>query len=187
MRYRFLVIALLATAQPAVAVPVPMVDVPAMAHASDLIVVGRASQAENNLAPFLVSVDRVLKGIPPRRLVVEPALSSEDYPAVQERQYGIFFLQRQPGGSYAVTDPFHPALVASPQRLPNQQKSTDVLVGLVGELIGAASPAGCKRPSLRPTGTGAGVGRQARCVALSHRRDRYCLKSRYDAALRRMK
>jgi hypothetical protein len=58
------------------------------------------------------------------------------YPAVQERQYGIFFLQRQPGGSYAVTDPFHPALIASPLQVPNQQKSTDVLGSLVGELIG---------------------------------------------------
>jgi HEAT repeats len=136
MNYRFLVIAFLATAQSAVAVPVPMADVPAMALASDLIVVGRATQTENNLAPFLVNVDRVLKGNPPRRLVVEPEPSPEDYPAVQERQYGIFFLQRQPGGSYAVTDPFHPALVASPQRMPNQQKSADVLGSLVGELIG---------------------------------------------------
>jgi HEAT repeats len=34
-------------------------------------------------------------------------------------------------------------LVASPQRVPNQQKSTDILAGLVGELIGVltASPA----------------------------------------------
>jgi hypothetical protein len=130
--------------QPAVAVPVPMADVPAMAQASDLIVVGRATQAENSLGPFLVTVDRVLKGTGlPRRLVVEPDPPSQDYPAVQERQYGIFFLQRQPGGSYAVTDPFHPALVASPRRVPNQQKSTDVLAGLVGELIGVlrSSPA----------------------------------------------
>jgi len=121
-----------------------MADVPAMAQASDLIVVGRATQTENNLAPFLVTVDRVAKGNPPRRLVVEPGPSSQDYPAVQERQYGIFFLQRQPGGSYAATDPFHPALVASPQRVPNQQKSTDVLGNLVGELIGvlkATAPA----------------------------------------------
>jgi HEAT repeats len=140
LRYRFLVVAFLAggfTAQPALAVLVPMVDVPAMAQASDLIVVGRATQTENNVAPFLVTVDRVLKGNGlPRRLVVEPALSSQDYPAVQERQYGIFFLQWQPGGSYAVTDPFHPALVASPQRAPSQQKSNDVLGGLAGELIG---------------------------------------------------
>jgi hypothetical protein len=77
----------------------------------------------------------VLKGNPPRRLVVEPGSSSQDYPAVQERQYGIFFLQRQAGGSYAVTDPFHPALVASPQQVPNQQKSTDVLGDLAGEFI----------------------------------------------------
>jgi len=35
----------------------------------------------------------VLKGTGPLvRLVVEPVLSSQDYPAVQERQYGIFFL-----------------------------------------------------------------------------------------------
>jgi HEAT repeats len=139
MRCPFLVITFLAaglTVQPALAVPVPMADVQAMAQASDLIVVGRATQTENNLAPFLVSVDRVLKGTPPRRLVVEPGPSSQDYPAVQERQYGIFFLQRQPGGSYAATDPFHPALVASPQRVPDQQKSTDVLGNLAGELIG---------------------------------------------------
>jgi hypothetical protein len=114
-----------------------MADVPAMAQASDLIVVGRATQTQNNLAPFLVNVDRVLKGTgPPVRLVVEPVLSSQDYPAVQERQYGIFFLQRQPSGSYAVTDPFHPALVASPLRVPNQQKFTDVLGALAGEFIG---------------------------------------------------
>src|ERR1700693_2588994 len=31
------------------------------------------------------------------------------------------------------------------------------------------------------------VGRQARCVTLSHRHDRYCLNSRYDAALRHLK
>jgi hypothetical protein len=31
------------------------------------------------------------------------------------------------------------------------------------------------------------VRRQVRCVALSHLRDRYCLDSGYDAALRRMK
>jgi HEAT repeats len=140
MKHRFLVIAFLAsglTAQPALAVPVPMADVPAMAQASDLIVVGRATQTENNVAPFLVTVDRVLKGTGlPRRLVVEPDPSSQDYPAVQERQYGIFFLQRQPGGSYAVTDPLHPVLVASPVRVPSQQKSTDVLGNLVGELIG---------------------------------------------------
>jgi hypothetical protein len=113
-----------------------MADVPEMAQASDLIVVGRASQTENNLAPFLVTVDRVLKGSPPRRLVVEPGASSQDYPAVQERQYGIFFLRRQAGGSYAVTDPFHPALVASPQPGPNQQKSAGILGVLTGELIG---------------------------------------------------
>jgi HEAT repeats len=136
MRHGFLAIAFLATAQPAVAMPVPMADVPAIAQASDLIVVGRATQTENNLAPFLVNVDRVLKGTPPRRLVVEPDLSSQDYPAVQERQYGIFFLQRQSGGSFALTDPFHPALVASPQRVPNQQRSPDVLGNLVAELIG---------------------------------------------------
>src|SRR5271163_3091604 len=136
MRYRFLVIAFLATAQPSLAVPVPMADVPAMAQASDLIVVGRATQTENNLAPFLVNVDRVLKGTGlPRRLVVEPGASSQDYPAVQERQYGIFFLQRQAGGSYAVTDPFHPALVASPQQEPNPQKLTGILGILTGELI----------------------------------------------------
>jgi hypothetical protein len=97
MRYRFLVIAFLATAQPAVAVPVPMADVPAMAQASDLIVVGRATQTQNNLAPFLVTVDRVLKGTGlPRRLVVKPE-PSQDYPAVQEQQYGIFFFTTAAG------------------------------------------------------------------------------------------
>jgi hypothetical protein len=65
MRHRLLVIAFLAgglIAQPALALPVPMADVPAMAQASDLIAVGRASQTENNLAPFLVTMDRVPKG-----------------------------------------------------------------------------------------------------------------------------
>jgi hypothetical protein len=133
MRYPFLVITFLAAGlQAALAVPLPMADVPAMAQASDLIVVGRASQTENNLAPFLVTVDRVLKGTgPPVRLVVKPVLSSEDYPAVQERQYGIFFLQRQPSGSYAVTDPFHPALVASPQQVPPEQLKGLIRAGYV--------------------------------------------------------
>jgi hypothetical protein len=67
--------------------------------------------------------------------VVEPVSSSQDYPAVQERQYGIFFFQRQASGSYAVTDPFHPVLVASPQRGPNQQKLAGILGVLTGELI----------------------------------------------------
>jgi hypothetical protein len=139
MRHQFLVIVFLATAltaQPALAVPVPIGDVPAMAQASDLIVVGRATQTENNLAPFLVTVHRVLKGNPPRRLVVQAGSSSQNYPTVQERQYGIFFLQRQPGGSYVVTDAFHPALVASPVGGPRQQGPGDVLGNLVGELIG---------------------------------------------------
>ena len=65
MRYRFLAIAVLAsslTEHSVRAVPVPMADVPAMTQAADLIVVGRASQTQNANAPFLVTVDRVLKG-----------------------------------------------------------------------------------------------------------------------------
>jgi hypothetical protein len=139
MRHRFLVIVFLAvgsTAHPALAVPVPVADVAAMAQASHLIVVGRATQTENPRAPFLVNVDRVLKGAGlPRRIVVEPGPSSEDYPTVQERQYGIFFLQLQAGGSYTVTDPFHPALVASPQGGSNQPKGTGILGVLSGELL----------------------------------------------------
>jgi hypothetical protein len=142
MKHRFLVIAFLAsvlTAQPALAVPVPMADVPAMAQASDLIVVGRASVTQNNLAPFLVTVDRVLKGAGTGPRVVIQS-SSKGYPSVQERQYGIFFLRRQPGlSSYVLTDPFHPALVALPLRVQNQPKSTDVLGGLTRELTGVLS------------------------------------------------
>ena len=98
MRYPFLAIALLATcvaAQPVKAVPVPMADVPAMTQASDLIVVGRASQTQNPAAPFLVTVDRVLKGgetASPQRLTVQPNPTGQGYPSVDERQYGIFFL-----------------------------------------------------------------------------------------------
>ncbi|MGH6839932.1 MAG: HEAT repeat domain-containing protein [Methylocella sp.] len=141
MRYQFLAIAFLAsyvTAQPAQAMPVGSPDVPEMAQASDLIVVGRASLTQNT--PFLVTVDRVLKGGTgtSRRLLVLPAQASQDYPyfpSVQERQYGIFFLRRQPGGStYTVTDPFHPALAASPRQAPNQPASADVLGGVAQEL-----------------------------------------------------
>jgi hypothetical protein len=137
MRCRFLAIALLATvlsAQSVRAVPVPMADVQAMAQASDVIVVGRANQTQNSLAPFLIAIDRVIKGAAiGSRLVVQPSPGS---PSVQERQYGIFFLRRQPGpASFVVTDPFHPALIASPVRGPNQQNSTDVLGSLTRELI----------------------------------------------------
>jgi HEAT repeats len=138
MRCRFLATVLLAicvTAKPALAVPVPMVDVPDMAQASDLIVVGRASQTQNNLAPFVVAVDRVIKGGAAGSWLVV-ALDPRGYGSVQEGQYGIFFLRRQTSGSYVVTDPFHPALVASPLRAPNQQSPVDVLGGLAAELAG---------------------------------------------------
>jgi HEAT repeats len=124
----------MSAAQSVQAVPVPMADVPAMTANSDVIVVGRASLTRNDLAPFLVTVDRVIKGATTGpRLIVAP---SPGYPAVQEGQYGIFFLRRQRGSApYVVTDPFHPALVASPLRAPNRQMPTDVLGALTGELI----------------------------------------------------
>jgi hypothetical protein len=142
MKYRFLATAFLVvllielTSRPVLAVPVPMADVPAMAQQSDQIVVGRASQTANPLAPFLITVDRVLKGTDTsRRLVVE--LDPNGHGAVQERQYGIFFLRRPSRvGSYTVTDPFHPALVASPALGPTQTKSGNVLADLARELIG---------------------------------------------------
>jgi hypothetical protein len=131
-------IASVSTAHPVRAVPVPMADVAAMAANSDVIVVGRASLTQDNLAPFLVTVDRVIDGaITGPRLVVAP---SSGYPAVQEGQYGIFFLREQPGGApYVVTDPFHPALVASPLPAPNRQRPTDVLGAVTGELIAVLS------------------------------------------------
>ncbi|MGH6848486.1 MAG: HEAT repeat domain-containing protein [Methylocella sp.] len=136
----FLAIALLVsyvTVQSVVAMPVGLPDVPAMTQASDLIVVGRASVTQNPNTPFLVTVDRVLKGGTgaSQRLAVVPPSESQAYPGVYERQYGIFFLRRQPGGgSYAVTDPFHPALAASPQQAPNQPASSDVLSSVAQEL-----------------------------------------------------
>ncbi|MGH7751161.1 MAG: HEAT repeat domain-containing protein, partial [Candidatus Dormibacteria bacterium] len=140
MRYQFLAIAFLVsevTAQPVEARLIPTADVPAMTQASDLIVVGRASLTQNPNAPFLVTVDRVLKGGTgaSQRLAVLPAPESQGYSGVYERQYGIFFLRRQPGGgSYTVTDPFHPALVASPRQAPNQPASADVLSSVAQEL-----------------------------------------------------
>jgi len=147
MRYLFFVIALAVnglTVQPVLAVPIPMADMPAMAQASDLIVVGRAtqtsSQSNNGRELFLVTVDQTLKGAetgPAHRPLVELNLSSEGYASVAERQYGIFFLRHQPGSSaYVPTDPFHPALFASPLRVPGQSNSTDMLGGLAQELTG---------------------------------------------------
>jgi len=147
MRYLFFVIGIMVSGlivQPVLAVPIPMADVPAMAQASDLIVVGRAtqtsSQSNNGRELFLVTVDRVLKGAgtgPAQRPLVELNLSAEGYASVQERQYGIFFLRQQPGSrSYVPTDPFHPALFASPLHVPNQPNPTDALGGLAQELAG---------------------------------------------------
>ncbi|MGH6837620.1 MAG: HEAT repeat domain-containing protein [Methylocella sp.] len=150
MRYWFLAIALLVsdvTAQSVHAMPVGIANVPAMAQASDVIVVGRATLTQNPNAPFLVTADRVLKGVigASRRLVIVPPPRTwqDYYSSVRERQYGIFFLRRHPGGStYTVTDPFHPALVASPRPAANQPVFTDVLSSVAQELTGVlAAPA----------------------------------------------
>jgi len=147
MRYLFPTIALLVSGlitQPTLALPIPMADVPAMAQASDLIAVGRASQTSGQAGGghvrFVVSVDRVLKAAGPsaaRRIVVELDLSSAGAAPVAERQYGIFFLRGQTNGSsFVPTDPFHPALFASPARTRSQDKFTDVLISLTHELAG---------------------------------------------------
>ena len=122
-------------AQPASAIPIPIADVPAMVRISDEIVVGRASLTGNALAPFLISVDRVLKGADAGPRLVVTLDPTAPGPSLQERQYGIFFLRRQSGGRpYILTDSLHPALPASPLPL-NRPRQADAVAGIINELI----------------------------------------------------
>ncbi|PNG25075.1 HEAT repeat domain-containing protein [Methylocella silvestris] len=100
----------------------PDADVPAMTEASDLIVIGRATQTQEGTAPFLLTVDATLKGASPsRQIAVAPDYAGRG--SLEERQYGVFFLGRKgKGGAWSVTDPYHPALAAAPQ--PAQTKTT---------------------------------------------------------------
>jgi hypothetical protein len=144
MRHRFLGIAVLfgiLNMASAVANPMPAIDVPAMASAADLIVVGRANgvEVQNDVSKTVsVYVDHVLKGgetNPPKvlRLRLDVSLG---LPSVSERQYGIFFLRRATeGGKYIAVDPFHPVVVASPARNANTPGSIDLLGGLAREFV----------------------------------------------------
>jgi hypothetical protein len=144
MRHQVLVVAGVVglAAQPALSMPVPVADVPAMAQASDLVVVGRAVQTPGQASLrgiFFITADRFLKGAaagPARSVVVQLDRSSDGHASVAEGRYGVFFLRHESGTSaYVPTDPFHPSLFASPLRVTSQPASTDVLAGLAQELI----------------------------------------------------
>ena len=122
------------------AAPVPAIDVPAMTTAADVIVVGRATGVafHGSLSEtFAVSVDRVLKGTArnlPSPNSVRLDVSTPGFQAIVERQYGIYFLNRAPGGEYAAVDPFHAVLVASPAGDVNSTGPTNVLAAVTREL-----------------------------------------------------
>ena len=129
MRPRIFPLAMLALAVgtgPASAGLLPSVDVPAMAAAADLIVVGRAEAvrfadgAAGAEQTFSIVVDRVLKGSRLRageRVAVRLDLSRLEFGVVKQRRHGIFFLRRAaPRAAYAAANPYHPALAAAPGR-----------------------------------------------------------------------
>ena len=149
MRHLLLLMPVLAggvMAHSVAAMPMPGVNVPAMANASNLVVVGRVAAVQNNFGQrqisqtFEISVDRVLRGAAaalsaPVSVALTP--STPGYAAVAERQYGIFFLQKQTsGGVYTAADPFHVALPAAPTRIAGQPKSADTLTSVAQELAG---------------------------------------------------
>jgi hypothetical protein len=125
---------------PADAAPIPAIDVPAMATAADIIVVGRATGVafHNALSEtFSVSVDRALKGAlqnPPTAVSVRLDVSRPEFQSVIQRQYGIFFLRRTVVGEYTAVDPSHAVLVASPDKAAKPTGPTDLLGGVTREL-----------------------------------------------------
>jgi len=121
----------------AAAALVPQANVPALVKASDLIVVGHADQVQIQAAgeTFVVWVDRVIArtATPPGRLPVQLSLPASGLGAVENGQYGIFFL-RQQGGTYTAADPYHPALVAAPGGKQSTAVASVPLTGTANEL-----------------------------------------------------
>jgi hypothetical protein len=99
--------------------PSPALDVPAMAHEADLIVVGRVRdiriQGRSSSALLVVSVDveHALKGIGGSRpLTVRIASPDSMQGNIVASQYGIFFLKRAAGDIYTPADSNYPMLPA---------------------------------------------------------------------------
>jgi hypothetical protein len=137
-------LASLLTSPPAVAAPIPAVDVPAMAGAAELIVAGRVGGVEfrpDGTENFTVSVDRVLKGPAHPSSATVPVrldLSLSAAQTVAQQQYGLFFLRRlTAGGGYTAVDPAHAALVAAPDRSARPPEPPDpaaLLAAVAGDL-----------------------------------------------------
>jgi len=113
-----------------------------MIEASSLIVVGRVDAMQSQpaspsgSASVVISANRVLKGSPQGQVVVQLDQSNPDYGSVRPQQYGMFFLRQSArGGTYAATDPYTPALIASPIS-PKGFSSSDALTGVARELAG---------------------------------------------------
>lgn len=115
----------------------PDADAPAMTQASSVIAVGRATHTQGGKGPFLVTVDRFLKGGAGASRQLAITQDFADFGSVEERQYGIFFLgQKGKGGAYSVTDPYHPALVAAPQEAQAGAPAPDTLASVAEALCG---------------------------------------------------
>lgn len=133
------------------AVFVPLADVPGMVTGSDLIVVGRAASVQSGPntgnESFVVWVDRVIasSATPSRRLAVQLDLPAppSGVGTVTEGQYGIFFLRSGARNNiYTATDPYHPALPATPgggQTTPVADALTAVAQELTRVLTAPAS------------------------------------------------
>jgi len=142
MNSRSLGIALLVSGLTAVAADtVRAGSIPEMIEASSLIVVGRVDAVQSQPASpsgpasVVISANRVLKGSAQGQVVVQLDQSNPDYGSVRPQQYGMFFLRQSARGglSYTPTDPYTPALIASPIS-PKGFGSSDALTGVAREL-----------------------------------------------------
>lgn len=124
------------------AAPMPAVDVPALVEVSDVIVVGRAARVDRRPgAPeteriFTVAVDRVLKGSadPKRLLELRLNVAEPGYTAVEDRQFGMYFVKRIGVHVYEASDPFYPVLPASPTAQVGSSNEEEPLDRVAAEL-----------------------------------------------------
>jgi hypothetical protein len=111
---------LLAMPIAAAAAPVGAFDLPRLIAGADTIVSGRIEAARSDPGGERLAViapDRWLKGAPQnaRPLLVQLAATGT---ALARREYATFYLTRQPGETYAATDPDHLMTPAVPRPQP---------------------------------------------------------------------
>jgi hypothetical protein len=135
----------------AAAAPVGAFDLPRLIAGADTIVSGRieaASSGPGGERLAVIAPDRWLKGAPQGAQALRVTLRANGTPLAR-REYGTFYLTRQPGQSYEAADPAHlltPAVPHPQAALPDPSRA------VAAELLAVlqASPADLASAALGP-------------------------------------